>query len=246
MVIDTKFDVRTDGGKDPDTYSPTLCRYHRLLWSKPLPGGVRFELGAPTTPAPYYLRSEVGKFWLSSDSVIATFIHYDAMKPIVGQMSDAENEAFMAIAYTIGGFLLWPAERVHGKQTINMARGLLGNIADRLDLTLECIRRHYRGEESPLGKVLARYSDFFALFEDFRGYVDFWLLQDLVDDNNSAVRYFMPFDDFKPPAKPQDVDAYREYRRLSIEFVQARNRRIDNLELTSPVDAASTGVTRPN
>jgi hypothetical protein len=71
MVIDTSFDVRTDaGGKDPDTYSPTLCRYHRLLWSKPMPGGIRFELSAPTTP-PYYLqhRSDVGEFWLSSDSV---------------------------------------------------------------------------------------------------------------------------------------------------------------------------------
>lgn len=67
---------------------------------------------------------------------------------------------------------------------------------------------------------MARYCDFFALFEDFRGYVDFWLLQDLVDDNYSAVRYLMPFNEFKPPAKPQDLDAYRENRRLSIEFVQ--------------------------
>jgi len=115
----------------------------------------------------------------------------------------------------------------------NGARGFRGNIADRLDLTLECIHRHYRGEESPLGAVLARYGDFLALLEDFRGYVDFWLLQDLVDDNYSAVRYLMPFDEFKPPAKPQDIDAYRECRRLSIEFVQARNRRIDNLELAS-------------
>jgi len=233
MVIDTSFDVRTDAGaKDADTFSPTLCRYHRLLWSKPMPGGIRFELSAPTTP-PFYLqhRSDVGEFWLSSDSVIATFTGYNTPKPIVGQLSDAENEAFIAIAYTIGGFLLWPANRVDGKQTINGARGFRRNIADRLDLTLDCIRRHYRGEESPLGAVLARYGDFFPLFEDFRGYVDFWLLQDLVDDNYSAVRYFMPFDEFKPPAKPQDIDVYREYRRLSIEFVQARNRRIDNLEL---------------
>jgi hypothetical protein len=81
--------------------------------------------------------------------------------------------------------------------------------------------------------VLARYSDFFALFEDFRVYVNFWLLQDLVDDNYSAVRYLMPFDKSKPPAEPQDLDAYREYRRLSIEFIQARNRRIDNLDLAS-------------
>jgi hypothetical protein len=84
---------------------------------------------------------------------------------------------------------------------------------------------------SPLGATWAVYSDFFAIFEDFRGYMDFWLLQDLVDDNYSEVRYLMPFDESQPPAKPQDIDAYREYRRLCIEFVQARNRRIENLEL---------------
>jgi len=237
MVIDTAFDVRTDArGKDPDTYSTTLCLYHRCLWSKPLPGGTltRFELVAPATP-PFYLhhRSDVGEFWLSSDSVIATFTSYHTLKPIVGQLTDAENEAFLAIAYTIGGFLLWPANKVDGKPTINGARGFLGNIADRLDLTVECIRRHYRGEQSPLGAVLARYNDFFAIFQDFRGYVDFWLLQDLIDDSYSAVKFFMPFDEFRPPAKPRDIDTYQEYRRLSIEFVEARNRRIDSLETAS-------------
>jgi hypothetical protein len=70
--------------------------------------------------------------------------------------------------------------------------------------TLESIRRHYRAASSPLADVLARYPDFFAAFEDFRGYVDFWLLQDMVTDDYSAVRFFTPFDDFKPPAIPQD------------------------------------------
>ena len=51
MVIDTTFDFRTDAaGKDPDTYSATLCRYHQLLWSKPLPSGVVFELCRPAVP----------------------------------------------------------------------------------------------------------------------------------------------------------------------------------------------------
>jgi hypothetical protein len=37
-LIDTSFDFRIDSaGRDPDKYSPTLRRYHRLLWSKPLP-----------------------------------------------------------------------------------------------------------------------------------------------------------------------------------------------------------------
>jgi len=78
-----------------------------------------------------------------------------------------------------------------------------------------------------LGETLTRYRDFFALFESFRDYVDFFLLQDLVTDDCSAVRFCMPFDDFKTPSVPKDFDTYMEYRRRSIEFIEARNRRID-------------------
>ena len=46
MVIDTSFDFRKDTPdypkKDPDVHSPTLRRYHKLLWSKALPGGTRY------------------------------------------------------------------------------------------------------------------------------------------------------------------------------------------------------------
>jgi hypothetical protein len=100
-----------------------------------------------------------------------------------------------------------------------------------MDLSLECVRRHYRHEGSPLAEALGRYAGFFALFEDFRGYVDFFLLQDLVSDDYETVRFFMPFHDFNPPAIPRDLDAYLEFRRLSIDFTQARNRRIDQLAL---------------
>ena len=68
-------------------------------------------------------------------------------------------------------------------------------IDDRIDLTLEAIRRHYLSQESPLSDVLARYSDFFDLFIDFESYVRFWLLDDLLDDQR-GVRYFLPFDNF--------------------------------------------------
>jgi hypothetical protein len=47
MTIDITFDLRTDAiGKnpDPDASSPTLLRYHHLLWTKPLPSGRHFEL----------------------------------------------------------------------------------------------------------------------------------------------------------------------------------------------------------
>ena len=234
-MIDTGFDVRTDaGGRDPDTYSATLCRYHQLLWTKPLPNGVLFEL-VPTSRPPYYLRhsSAVGDFVLSSDAVIPTYTRYGVPMPVLDSFSAAEHDHFNTIGYTVGGLILWPAVRIDGGWTINQARGCLRRIADRMDLTLEGIRRHYQGEWSPLADVLARYRQFFAAFGDFRGYVDFWLLQDMVTDDYSAVRFLMPFDDFKPPAIPQDFDTYREYRRRSIEFIEARNRRIERLGIGS-------------
>ena len=127
--------------------------------------------------------------------------------------------------------MVFPGNRVDGKLTLNAARGLNRKISDRMDLTLECIRRYYRHEDSPLAPDLARYAGFFALFEDFQGYVDFFLLQDLVSSDYEAVSFFMPFNDFNPPAIPRDLDTYLEFRHLSIEFTKARNRRIDQLAL---------------
>ena len=226
MSLDTSFDFRTDSeGKDPDTASPTLRRYHKYLWSKELPSGVKFDLDI--TGVYLHHRSELGEFWLSSDSVIPTYSGWVVMKPILNQLPKEEIDTFTTIGYTIGGIMVFPGDRIDGEQTINVARGFNRKIADRFDLTLECIRRHYRGQSSPLGGALERYKVFFALFEDFPGYVNFFLLQDLVNDDYSAVRYFLPFEDFTTPSLPQDVAAYREYERLSIEFIKARNRRID-------------------
>lgn len=156
------------------------------------------------------------------------------MASIVGQLPDAMNAEFLRISYTIGGFMLWPGNRIGGKWTINQARGCTRRISDRMDLTLECIRRHYIGETSPLAATLARYSDFFDLFEDFPGYVTFWLLHDLVNDDCSAVRFWLPFDDFTAPHVPTDVASYIEYRCQSIEFVERRaSRMLRSLPSTS-------------
>lgn len=56
-----------------------------------------------------------------------------------------------------------------------------------MDLTLECIRRHYAGEpESPLTDVLNAYADFFALFEGFKEFVDFFHLPPLLSTPDHA------------------------------------------------------------
>lgn len=227
-MIDTTFDFRTDaGGRDPDTHSPTLRRYHQLLWSKPLPGGALFDLD--TTLAYLHHRSALGEFWLASDAVIPTFSRWIRLQPVINQVSTKETEAFMYAGYTIGGMMIFPGNRVNGKMTINGARGFTARIADRMDLTLECIRRHYLGGTSPLADPLLRYADFFRLFEDFDGYVDFFLLQDLVTPGPRAVRFFMPFDDFNTPSRPTDLEGYVSYRERTLDFVTARNDRIRRL-----------------
>ncbi|WP_196776883.1 DUF6994 family protein [Haloechinothrix halophila] len=222
-MIDTRYDFQTDtpAGRDPDSYSDTLHRYHRVLWSKELPDGTRFDL-EDGRPESYLVHSSHrGQFWLSSDAVVPSFPHKAAA--IVAMLDEGEHEAFWNLGYTIGGMMIWPGNRIDNKQTINGARGFHPRIADRFDLTVECIRRHYAHERSPLSDVLARYDDFFALFETFGGF-DFFLLQDLLD--GKRVRFAIPFNNFAMPSVPQDLATYRRYMELSMEFIHARNARI--------------------
>ena len=70
--VDVTFDFRSDTppNKDPDQHSPALRSYHRRLWSKPLPSGKVFDL-RDTTPGCYlHHKSEIGEFFLSSDTVL--------------------------------------------------------------------------------------------------------------------------------------------------------------------------------
>jgi hypothetical protein len=99
-------------------------------------------------------------------------------------------------------------------------------IKDRIDLTLECIRRYYINENSPLSDTLGRYKNFFELFGNFEGYVNFFLLQDLVNEDFKSIKFLMRFDNFKPPIVPANLDEYLTYKDLAIEFVHNRNKRI--------------------
>jgi len=187
---------------------------------------VLFEL-LDTTPGVYlHHRSQVGEFWLSSDAVIPSFTRERRMSHIIAQIPHEDVKSFFDLGYTIGGIMVFPGQRVGGHMTINGARGFHPRIKDRFDLTVECIRRHYRNETNPLTDTLVRYADFFRLFCDFRGYVEFFLLQDLVTEDGSAVRFFSPFDDFGTSPLPGSASEYLDYRRLAMSFIDARNRRI--------------------
>jgi hypothetical protein len=219
-------DHRTGKNRDPDRFSSTLREYHRRLWSKPLPGGDQFGLSKAKPGAYLHHRSSRGEFSLASDSAVPTFITYRRMKHIIREVPAAEKLEFDTITYQMGGMMLFPGNRIEGKKTINGARGCHPRIADRLDLTVECIRLHYLGETSPLAEALNRYRDFFVLFEDFAGYVDFFLLQDLASADRTAVHLFLPFKDFESSPLPGTLDAFRTYRDRAVTFVEARSRRM--------------------
>ena len=159
-----------------------------------------------------------------------TFIRWPRLYGVTRQLTDAELDEFFTLGSTIGGMMVFPGTQIDRKWTINQARGCLRSISDRFDLTVESIRRPYVGEASPLSDTLDRYRDFFDLFGDFRGYVEFFLLDDLAD-SELRIQFFMPFDGFQSPAVPNDVHSYREFRERSMEFIKARNARVGALRL---------------
>ncbi len=227
-MIDTSFDVYSDTpvGKDPDQWSPTLQGFHARLWSKPLPDGHYFSLSSKTNGAYLHHKSDRGEFILSSDSIGHTYKYSKPVADVIAQVPEHEIDEFFALASTIGAYIVFPARTVNRKPTINGARGLHPKIGDRFDLTLECIRLHYAGLESPLREVLGRYSAFFDLFGDFWGYVDFFLLQDLIEEGTGKIEFFLPHSDFSVRPYPADLEAYRTYSKAVSAFICARNKRI--------------------
>lgn len=225
--IDTSFDFNSDTpeGQDPDEGSPSLKDFHQLLWSKDLPDGKgRFDL-APEPRAYLVHRSSLGVFFMASDA-ITTRLGKKA-GDVIRRIPPEDLPEWRG--YTIGSSIVFPGNKINGQMTINGARGFNSKIADRFDLTLECIHRYYLGRQqpNPLDDVLHRYREFFALFRDFDGYVNFFLLQDLLEDDGKTVRYFHPFKNFTTPAVPKDEAEYLSYLKNSNDFISARNARID-------------------
>ncbi|WP_116284437.1 DUF6994 family protein [Subtercola boreus] len=221
-LIDTTYDfyLDTPSGKDPDAHSATLRKYNQILWSKPLPGGAEFTLRTDVKGSYLFHDSVLGQFRLSSDMIASTHA-----RRLASFSRQVEGDYSLDLPYTIGAAIVFPGHRIGTDQTINQHRGIHQAIQDRFDLTLECIRRHYLGESSPLGETLNRYASFFALFADFNGYVDFFLLQDLVDDHGD-IEFFRPVTPFEGSPLPATLESYIAYRRNVIRFVKARNRRI--------------------
>ena len=212
------------GGSDPDSASKKLREYHRILWSKQLPNGERMELRCGRGSE--YLTWKGFRF--GSDSIFASFRHQrcrSLIESVERALPDyrAFIEEYVHKSYTIGGETLFPKHA----GSVNQARGTHPLIRDRWDLTLECIRRFYAGQASPLSAALQRDKAFFDLFVDFRGYVDFFFLQDCVSRDYARVDIWLGNGDFNEDPLPRTVGEYLAWIEAEMRFLDRRNRRIE-------------------
>jgi hypothetical protein len=225
-VIDVNFDFGRDTplNKDPDAYSKTLKTYHRKLWSKRLPDGSEFTL---EEKGYLYHRSQLGEFYLGSDAITHSYKNTKGLSTIVAQVPDVAENLFNQ-GCKIAAYTIFPLRKIDRKMTINQARGFNVKIKDRFDLTLECIRLFYEGETTPLTDTFNRHENFFRLFADFKGYVEFFLFQDLVGEDFSSVKFHLPFDGFSGSPLPKSADEYLQYAKNAEIFLKARSQRILN------------------
>lgn len=211
------------GASDPDSASPTLQEYHAKLWSRKLPNGqtMKLEKGLGS----YYLTWNHFRF--GSDAIIVSF-RYNRYRDIIEQVKDKVPdfklfyENMIHRAYTMGGMIIFPKHT----NSMNQCRGTNKLISDRWDLTMECIRRYYASEKSPLADVINSDKDFYDLFVDFKGYVDFFFLQDCVSEDYSKVSIWDGKGDFKEDGLPKTIDDYMNFIDKELDFLDKRNARI--------------------
>ena len=225
LIIDTSFDFTTDAhGKDPDSYSKTLQRYHQALWSKELPCGEKMQLVCRGN-GPYYLTWK--QHYFSSDAIIVDFRSHTRYTKMIQKIKtelpdwyDKLDRTFDHISYTIGGMTIFPQH----KNSINQMKGF--RVCDRWDLTLECIRRYYKGENSHLYKFLLADKFFFDLFVDFKGYVDYFFFQDCVTEDYSKVILWYENGSFDENSYPNSTADYKLWIERELDFLNKRNERI--------------------
>lgn len=190
---------------DPDGTSKKLCKAHEFLCKLQ---GLKVSISEDND---YELVIDGKNIRLSSDSIMSIYWHwsgksypYKNMQEIIEKISSELQKkseynkrnipfkefikSYLQKANTIGGFVVFPK---HYLPTVNTERGRSGKIRDRFDLTLECIRRYYNNEESPLFDILKKDEDFFDLFRKgksgFENYAKFFCLNKSYDGKHNWV-----------------------------------------------------------
>ncbi|MBR2286081.1 MAG: hypothetical protein IJ866_01320 [Alphaproteobacteria bacterium] len=245
--IDVKHDFSDDceinlwntdnSDNDPDLKSRLLRRYHFLLWNnKDLPNGKPFKLTESPFMENYLCYNGDDTKRLGADTIVNLYTHHNNrfIMPILTKLEKDRNyqkrkNTYIHKSYTIGGNLIFPKD----PKSVNQSRGNIYVLADRIDLTMECIRIWYEDKNTPtpLTNVLSADAWFFNLFGTFEEYIDFFLLQDLVKKKRGkyAVKIFLrrnTKDDERFAGYPSNVREWRVLARKEMAFLKQRNRRI--------------------
>ena len=111
-MIDITFNVFSDTlkGKDPDSYSPNLRKYHQILWNKPLPNRTIFTLDL-YTPKLLHHKSDLGEFFLSSDIIGRTYKNAKKLSHIFNKIQPKDLDTFSSLCTTISACIIFPAKK---------------------------------------------------------------------------------------------------------------------------------------
>jgi len=210
--------------KDPDNMSLSLMMDQMRLYSRKLPNGEFFDLNRD-----FNKRFLWKGIQFSSDSIINNLRHkgYTIVENMVNRPDYRKKvEDYLHEGYTIGGEIIWPV-----KDSINQARGCNRTISDRMDLTLYCIQAYYQKTKTLPEPGLNTFLDcikrngwFFDLFVDFKGYVDFFFLNDMVEDYDTVlwINY---------TGRPSTEKDYNLFCDRMMDFLRKRNKRISEFEI---------------
>lgn len=193
-------------GKDPDKYSKLLKEYHICLWSSREVKKCKFILKNGNSNK-MILNTGENEIIFTPDSITNIFQNsnrkYNSRKELeiveeyynIAPDIKKYVDEFNNIDYTIGSSLIFPT-RIDNQSiewTLNRTRGISYKIHDRIDLTLKCIKMYYENnnEYNPLLDCIKKNRVFFDLFDNFKEYVDFFFLNDLVDDNVSIKDFHL-------------------------------------------------------
>ena len=234
LNIDTKTIFKVASEKDPDKYSKGLGEAHCTLWSS------KNKLkNLQWTPYNKLITVIDGvEFIFTPDSITNSFKDSDRLvkgcgkkeKEVIKNYSQNVQrliKEYVDTDYTIGSSIIFPIS-INGesiKYTMNIARGMSAKVHDRIDYTLECIKRYYeKTDDNPLIKAIEKSGAFFKLFNSFKEYVDFFFMNDLIDESGNVIG-FTGLIDFNNPF-PKTSEEYMTYLKNTMSFVEKRNRRI--------------------
>jgi hypothetical protein len=119
----------------------------------PLPGHLRPKVTPKKSEYLIFTNANTKRYCYGSDAITSSCTKWvkkkrprsRALVDAIAGLDNKQRARYLNPPYTIGSAMIWPV-RTTDYWTMNRARGARLVIADRMDLTLECIRRHYTGD----------------------------------------------------------------------------------------------------